>query len=156
MIPINPTLKLVIALAIVGAVGAAQALTKVEPSWTWLGALIQGLTMLEVFFTIPSGTKAKMAALKAAARVTSVLAMVVGMGCIVGCPSAVPVVGPIGSCVSSIVADALKGMTIAQILAAAGPGCVANAEEVITVLLGSPQAQGTPAYGEAKVARGIR
>lgn len=72
-----------------------------------------------------------------------------------GCPQAVPAVAPVASCVTSVVSDALRGMTIAQIVAAAGPGCVTDAEDVIAILLGSgdPRVPSTKAYGEAKAAR---
>ena len=75
---------------------------------------------------------------------------------LIGCPAAVPVVGPVASCVSTVIADALKGDSIAQILADAGPACVTSAEEVITILLGSsdPAVQQTPAFAEATAKRG--
>lgn len=70
---------------------------------------------------------------------------------LVGCPAAVPGV----SCVAEVLADALKGDTIAQILVDAGPTCVTSAEEIITILLGStdPKVQASKAYGEAITAR---
>ena len=51
MIPLNPTLKLVIGLVLVAAIGALSALVKVEPAWSWAGTVIQVLTALELFFT---------------------------------------------------------------------------------------------------------
>lgn len=53
MIPINPKVKLVIGLILIGAAGAIEALAKVEPSWTWAGTVVQGLTALELYFTVP-------------------------------------------------------------------------------------------------------
>ena len=53
MIPIPATLKLVIALVLVGGIAALQALAKVEPGWQWAGGVIQLLTVLEVYFTVP-------------------------------------------------------------------------------------------------------
>lgn len=74
------------------------------------------------------------------------------------CPPAVPVVGPVSACVTTVVQDAIAGMTIDQILANAGPGCVADAEQVISILLGTsdPRVKGTLAYGQALAARGLK
>jgi hypothetical protein len=72
------------------------------------------------------------------------------------CPQAAPVVQPTASCVAAVLADALQGMTVAQIVQAAGPGCVADVEEVVTILLGSGSAgvRASRAYGEAQLRRG--
>ncbi|HLK36902.1 MAG TPA: hypothetical protein VKU41_09145 [Polyangiaceae bacterium] len=73
-----------------------------------------------------------------------------------GCtPQQLPAVVPAASCVTDVVADALKGMTIGEIIKAAGPGCVTDAEDVIAILLGSgdPRLPATKAYGQAKMAR---
>jgi hypothetical protein len=82
-------------------------------------------------------------------------ALLWGAMALVGCPQAAPVVQPTASCVSSVLADALQGMTLEQIVAAAGPGCVVDAEEVITILLGSGSAlvSTTKAGVEAKARR---
>ena len=74
------------------------------------------------------------------------------------CPAAIPAVAPVASCVTSVVADALQGMTLAQIVAAAVPGCVTDAEDVIAILLGSadPRVKTTVAYGQARSLRGAR
>lgn len=79
-------------------------------------------------------------------------------GALAGCPAAVPVVGPVASCVSIVLADALKGDTVAQILADAGPTCVTSAEEVIAILLGSadPAVHATKAFAEAMASRGAK
>ena len=71
------------------------------------------------------------------------------------CPQAVPVVGPVASCVTQVVSDALAGMTIEQIVASAGPGCVTDAEDVIAILLGSkdPRLPATVAYKDAMARR---
>ena len=68
-----------------------------------------------------------------------------------GCPQAVPAVVPGASCVASVIADALQGMTVAEIVTAAGPGCVTDAEEVVTILLGSkdPRVAATVAFKTA-------
>ena len=78
--------------------------------------------------------------------------------CLFGCPQAVPAVVPVASCVTKVTEDALKGMTLAQIVAAAGPGCVTDAEDVIAILLGSadPRVKATVAYGQARSLRGAR
>jgi hypothetical protein len=75
------------------------------------------------------------------------------LGCILtACPAAVPGV----SCVAEVLSDALKGDSLAQILADAGPTCVTSVEEIITILLGSddPRVQASPAYQEAAAKRG--
>jgi len=71
--------------------------------------------------------------------------------CLFGCPQAVPAVVPVASCVARVTADALQGMTLDEIVKAAGPGCVTDAEEVITIILGSPNPRvaATPAYKTA-------
>ena len=78
----------------------------------------------------------------------SFLALVASLA---ACPQAVPAVAPAASCVASVVSDALQGMTLDEIVKAAGPGCVTDAEEVITILLGSPNPRvaATPAYKTA-------
>lgn len=75
-----------------------------------------------------------------------------------GCAAGLAAVVPAASCVATVFDDALKGMTIQQIVAAAGPGCVTNAEEVIAILMGSadPDVKGTAAYREALTARGAK
>ena len=54
MIPLPANVKLVVGLLLVGAVGAASALLKVEPSWSWLGTVVQLATALELYFTVPA------------------------------------------------------------------------------------------------------
>lgn len=65
MLPIPNNIKLVVGLILVAAVGAAQALTHLEPTWAWLGVIVQTLTALEFFFTVPSAASAKLASMKA-------------------------------------------------------------------------------------------
>jgi hypothetical protein len=71
------------------------------------------------------------------------------------CPPVAPVVAPTSSCVTKVIEDALKGMTVQQIVDDAGPGCVTDAAQVITILLGSdsPGVAKTSAYREAVLSR---
>jgi len=78
MIPIPGNVKLVIGLIIVAAVAALQALSKVEPTWVWAGGVLQVLTMLELYFTVPSAAAKQLAgqAAKAAGPVAGLLLMI--------------------------------------------------------------------------------
>lgn len=79
MIPLNPKFKFVVGLLLVGGVGALQALVKVEPTWTWLGTLVQVLTVGELYFTVPSGAESKIRA--KLAKAAAVSAIVFGILC---------------------------------------------------------------------------
>lgn len=57
MIPMNPKVKLIVGLVVVGGIGALGALGKVEPTWQWIGGIVQVLTAVELFFTPPSAAK---------------------------------------------------------------------------------------------------
>jgi hypothetical protein len=57
MIPIPANIKTVLALVLVGAVGALNALGKLEPSWSWVGAVVSLLVVLETAFTIPQSAQ---------------------------------------------------------------------------------------------------
>ena len=96
-----------------------------------------------------------MSPLQSGVTVTGLCVALACMTGLVACPQAVPAVVPVASCVAKVTDDALKGMTIAQIVADAGPGCVVDAEEVIAILLGSkdPRVAGTPAFKASVVAR---
>lgn len=87
-------------------------------------------------------------------KTLSVLCLLV----LVACAQAIPAAVAGAPCVATVIQDAISGMTVAQIVAAAGPGCVKDAEDVFTILLGSsePKLAGTRALGEARAARGIR
>lgn len=155
MIPLPANVKLVIGLILVAGIAALQALSKVEPAWTWAGGALSVLTMLELYFTVPStaagragsdATKASAAA--TAAKPLGVLLMI----CMLSCAAAPLIVPPIVDCGAYIIEDAAKGMSFAQILADAGPKCGADASEILTVLLGSKDTRvlGSPAYAEAR------
>lgn len=76
------------------------------------------------------------------------------------CLKAVPVIGPATSCVSSIVADALKGMSLDDILKDAGPTCVQSIDDVIAILVGeasrNPMVRYTAAYRDTRTVAWIR
>jgi hypothetical protein len=81
MIPLPANVKLVLGLVLVAGIAALQALSKVEPAWSWAGGVVQALTMLEMFFTVPPATAAKMARLTAAVSATlHSLLFVIGLG----------------------------------------------------------------------------
>lgn len=56
MIPINPTAKLVIVVILAGIIAALQALLKLEPTWVWVGGVVQVAMLVEMYFTPPSTT----------------------------------------------------------------------------------------------------
>lgn len=160
MLPIPANIKFIVLVVLVGAIGALQAIAPLEPTWAWIAAVVKMLAVAEAFFTVPQGAADKLAA--SAAKVRAVLPLVfvaavaaIGVATQTGCPSAVPVVGPAASCVSAVIADALAGMTVAQILTKEGAGCVADASEIVTILLGSkdPAVQQTKAFAMAKAMR---
>jgi len=76
MIPLPANVKLVVALLLVGGLGALNAIYNVEPTWKWIGSAAGVLTLLETFFTVPPSAAAK---LKAAA--VKPLAMLLLVGC---------------------------------------------------------------------------
>lgn len=51
MIPISPTLKLIIGSALIGGLAVVQYLGKLEPTWQWTSVAIQVLSGLELYFT---------------------------------------------------------------------------------------------------------
>lgn len=77
MIPISAKLKLVLGLILVGGIAALQALAKVEPAWVWAGGVVQFLTALELWLTVPPAAAAKLAA---AAKPMGVLLLVLAFG----------------------------------------------------------------------------
>lgn len=90
MIPIPATVKLVVGLVLVGGIAALQALAKVEPAWTWAGGVVQMLTMLELFFTVPPSASAKLA--KLAPTAVACLCLVAFAALCAGCLSSAPIV----------------------------------------------------------------
>jgi hypothetical protein len=89
----------------------------------------------------------------------AVLALVLGLGS-AGCAKVIPVIGPVASCVMTVIADALKGMTLDQIVADAGPTCVTSIDQVIAILVGeagrNPMVRDTPAYRDARTVAWMR
>jgi hypothetical protein len=59
MLPIPNKFKLPILLVLVGGVGALQAVSHLEPTWAWIGAVVQVASLLEAFVTVPNATAAK-------------------------------------------------------------------------------------------------
>ena len=57
MIPLPANLKLVLGVLLVGGVAALQQLVKLDPAMSWAGSVVQVLTALEMFFTMPGGKK---------------------------------------------------------------------------------------------------
>jgi hypothetical protein len=70
---------------------------------------------------------------------------------LVGCPQATPVVAPATDCGAAIIADALAGLTIEQILAKEGERCGADLIAIVETILKStnPNISATMAYREA-------
>jgi hypothetical protein len=193
MIPLPPTLKLILGTLLVALVAGGQYLLKLEPTWAWLPPGIAALLYVEGFLTVPAKARDQIADLSdnvstltaKLGGVTTLLILFgasllhpfVMLGMVIwrarmfvmsllvvalittqtACPQGIPVVGPAASCVTAIVTDALKGMTLAEILADAGPGCAKDVAEIVTVLFGAaatePRITGTKAYGEAQVIR---
>lgn len=94
---------------------------------------------------------------KAAAKVAKalvVLACVGAMGTVgvSACATAAPVVAPVTSCVAAVIADALAGLDVQDIMKKEGQACVGDAAEVVMILLGSddPAVAQTKAYASAK------
>jgi hypothetical protein len=153
MIPISPKVKLAVLLILVGGLAALQAIQPLAPTWAWIAAVVKVLSLVEAYLTVPGGTATELKALRMATKVSITgLLLLTLVTTQVACPAAAPAAGPSASCVSTVVADALKGMTLDQILADAGPGCVKDAAEVYAILSGSPDPQvpATKAFGEAK------
>jgi hypothetical protein len=81
MIPLPANVKLVLGLVLVGSIAAIQALYKVEPAWSWAGGVVQALTVLEMFFTVPPATAARLAKMSAAATAgLHTMLLVLGLG----------------------------------------------------------------------------
>ncbi|MHB8330781.1 MAG: hypothetical protein ACYDDA_05245 [Acidiferrobacteraceae bacterium] len=89
-----------------------------------------------------------------AAAVGLVSAVVVAAAVMLaGCPAAAPAVGPAANCASIVIADALKGMTLAQIFADAGPSCGNDLAQIVTELLGSTDPNVTSSKGYVDAVR---
>jgi hypothetical protein len=76
MIPLNPRLKLILGLVVIAAIGAIQALGKAEPTWTWVGLVVQLLSASELYLTVPGSTATVAAMRAAAAKAGSVVSAV--------------------------------------------------------------------------------
>lgn len=94
------------------------------------------------------------AAVRAAGKALPAVLLVFLLHCAAGAAAVVPA----ASCVASVIEDAVAGMSIPQIVAAAGPGCVTDAEDVVAILLGSTDARlpQTTAYAQAKAIRAVQ
>ncbi len=163
MIPMNPTVKLIIALVLVGAVGALQALFKVEPAWTWIGTIVQIATAAELYFTIPpmSADTVRRAAAKLPPLPVFLFVAALSFGT-VGCG---PASGPLWTQIEqTILTDVENGAllsTIEQAVIALDPalgGDVAAADAVIQAVIQFFESAGvlpTPAsqsYGKSLLA----
>jgi hypothetical protein len=167
MIPIPAKYKGPIGVVLIGVIASLQALAKLNSAWSWITAVVQILTAVELYVTVPSGAQEQMRALRAAASKAAAVLVVVGSGAAFalggvaiaqGCmPQQAAAIVPAAACVASVIADAIGGMTIAQIVAKEGPGCVADGEQVAAILLGSsePKLVGTVALDEARMKRGL-
>lgn len=171
MVPIPAKYKIILGTIIIGLVASGQYLLKLGIAWVWLPPVLAGAIYIEGFLTVPAGATKTINELTAVTqrlsakiedKVVGLLLVLATCGGLVGiaatqtgCPAAVPAVGPAASCVSAVVADALAGLSIDEILAKEKGACVADLEEVIAILLGStkPQVVATKAYGEAKARR---
>lgn len=164
MIKMNPLVKLIIGTVLAGLIPAGQYFVGHASAGMgaagWVSSLVAAFVYADAYFTKPHtmSADAKAAAVKAVGSIFLVLPFTVFMAVIfamplTGCPQAVPAVQPIVSCVSAVVADALAGMTVDQIVKKEGASCVADAAEVVTILMGNvqkfPQLKSTVAYGEA-------
>lgn len=80
---------------------------------------------------------------------TAVSALCTGL--LLGCPQAIPAVQPTEQCVSAVIADALAGLNVNQILDKDGGVCGQDLAVIIAVLLQSsrPAVQATVAYKDA-------
>lgn len=69
---IPPNVRHIIYVSLFVAMAALQALGKLEPTWLWISMAVQFAAILLTVFTDAPGTAARMAALKAGARVAAV------------------------------------------------------------------------------------
>jgi hypothetical protein len=131
----------------------------------WVVAIGTVLTVLNTVFTSTPGDAKKIENLQG--RVTSLLTKMGPPLAVLlfalsqsACAQAIPVIGPTISCVSTIVADALKGETLEQILQDAGPGCVTSIDQIIAILVGeaqrNPMVRETAAYKDQRVGAYLR
>jgi hypothetical protein len=54
MIPINPTVKFWILVVLTGLIAALQAAFKLKPAWALAGAIVQILSAVELYLTVPT------------------------------------------------------------------------------------------------------
>ena len=115
-------------------------------------------TALHHHLNSPGANLATAAALKDAATTVAKAAPIALLLLLLHCGNAAAAVSPGAACVASVIQDALSGMTIAQIVAAAGPGCVTDAEDVVTILIGSgdPRVGSTMAFAQAQALRAVK
>lgn len=150
MLNINPTIKLVIFVSLVAIAGGLNAVAHVEPQWKWIGGVVNVVLLLEAFFTVPTSVAAKLkaAAVKTAASMLRLFAVLFVVALFVGC-KAVQVAAPSSvATVACVVDDAIAGKGISQIVL----DCGGDAAQVIAILADPanyPKTKGTPAYAEA-------
>lgn len=68
------------------------------------------------------------------------------------CPKAVTALPPAEACVTAVLADALAGLTFAQIVTKDGQACVNDVGSIVTILLNSPNpaVQSSQAFADVK------
>jgi hypothetical protein len=140
MIPLNPRLKLVLGLVVIAAIGALQALGKAEPTWTWVGLVVQLLTASELYLTVPGNTATVAAMRAAAATVAAMRAAAAKAGSVV---SAVPLAFVcLVYSAGLLFADASTGCsstTANQVVQDITPVGACVAQELLTVGVSDPE-----------------
>jgi len=146
---INPTIKLVLGLILVGGIGALQAIAKVEPTWAWVATIVQVLTAVELFLTpAPSGPKPP------AGPIVGALGLLALAVVLCGCPQAAATIPADVVLVECVADDAVAGKPVAQIVT----DCGTDLDTVVAILLASkkPSVANSLAAGEARVVHATR
>lgn len=184
MVPLSANAKLVLGGVLIVLITLGHYLVNAGVTWMWLSPILTALIYIDGLFTTPPKAQRAINELQAqkvalTARVgganmmglafaslaaARMLASLAGLAvaCLLavslsGCPQGAAAVGPGLSCVSAVVADALSGMTLEQILDKEKGPCVKDLSEVIAILVGAeaqtPAVRQTIAYRAALAIR---
>lgn len=130
MLPIPANIKAVLLAVVVGAIGILQSLTGLNSAWTWIGVVVQILSIVEAILTVPASARAQIASLvKDLGTKTHAVLFVIGFGALgltqQGCKGAQ---FPSLNAVEQVVVDDLMSC-------GSGPVCVSKMEQDVATLI---------------------
>jgi len=172
---------LVLGIFVLAAMGKIDATTAVDKATIGLGGLLVALGLGSAGMSVGSAVRAHAAIMsgqqtapaaptppqtplaKAAQRGAATVRSVVALACagalllvLAACPQAVQSVPPALDCGTLVVDEALKGLTLEQIIADAGPRCGLDVLQIIGILTAPTASPNVTATHAAAQARDLR